>query len=433
MAATLSLDLSKDRVEMGKSVTAKFTYTGTQKPELIDLELWHDNFYIEQSDPELVINRDKTIISTTKAHLYPRHTGDITLDAIALGGSFVKPQHIHVMPSVRNKIDATPQIGTLKRHYWADESIIININVPLHYARNEVIAKEWLIDGFNITPLDSIKTDTQIQLRWQIVTPLKGEYHLEPPTIIQRGRGRFRFHLPKIAFTIKPLPAYLPSSVATGLISISSQLIKIKDQTHLKIRLQKDGYLPNEIEGIQALINQLSHAESSLTTQTSNKIENEINTHDITITLPQWIWFKRFNLKLHYFNPQTGQVDSINHSLPRINTVPKAIQQSIVFFLIFGVLFFLKTLNKKSQQWNKLKKLKQQIHHAQNAHSIRAILLSHQQRKTLQEWAETIGTEEAERIKNLLNQACFQGKVNNDLKNIKSILSSNALFRLKDF
>lgn len=432
-AANLELELSKNQLEMGKHLTATFSYEGDTKPEQIDLGLWQDDFYIEQGDAELSYTTSGAIISTTKARLYPRHSGNITLDAIALGGSFVKPQHIKVSPSIRNKRDATPSVDVLKSHYWADEPITIRINAPLHDALNQVIAKEWLVNGFIITQLPSIKTATNVQLKWIIYTPFKGQYALELPAIVQRGKGRFRFHLPKLHFTVKPLPAYLPSSVASGSIKISSEIIHKKQHKVLQLRLKKIGHLPEEIEGFQAFINALSENELALNIQQENSVKQGVSRRKININLPNWLWNPDLKLTLSTFNTQTGRLQKTQHPLPKVNTIPPPAQHALIAIGILSLLIALSLLNKIAKKWHQHQQLKKQLNHAKNAQELRLILLSNQPLKTLSHWAYKTHTADAIKIRDLLNQACYQADSNMDLKAIKSLILTKLKFDLKGF
>jgi len=432
-AASLKLELSDHHVEMGKYLTATFRYEGDQKPELIDLDLWQDDFYIEQSDADLEATATNTIISTTKVKLYPRHTGDLTLDAIALGGSFVKPKHINASPSIRNNIDATPIINPLKNDYWADETIIISIRVPLHYARNEVIAKEWLINGFTIIPLRSIKKDNSVELQWMVFTPFKGLYQLELPTIVQRGRGRFKFHLPQLNFTVKPLPAYLPSSVASGAIEVSSKIMLKGEKKIVRITLQKTGYLPKNIEGLQYFINTLSDNELSHNLQTDEHSDNGITTRNISITLPEWLWGKVLILKIPYFNTQTGRLDSLEHPLPKVYTLPKYAQYFIITLSILTFFFILSIIFNITKKRRQLRDFKQGILQASSAKEIRLILLNKGQFKTLGEWAHQTPSIDMLKMSDFLNQACYQLNTSTELSHLKEYLTTKLKFNLKDF
>ncbi len=407
-AASLELKLSRQHVEMGKSITATFTYQGRTQPNPIDLSLWQNNFYIEQDDADTSNLDTQTIISISKARLYPRRTGQITLDAIAQGGSFVKPQTINVSASIRNNIDATPQIHPLKNTYWADQAIPIRIDVARHDPRNQIIAKEWLVEGFNITPLPSIKTATRVQLQWLIYTPAQGLYELELPAIIQRGRGRFRYHLPKLKLNIKPLPAYLPGSVATGKPHISSQVIQKNQNKILQLTLSKQGHLPQNIEGLQQFIQHLSSDELALNIQTTEQQQHGTTTRHIYITLPNWLWGQKRNIELTYFNTQTGQTDILKHALPRLYTIPQSAQQLMIALSLAFLLIALQQLNKKAITWRKKKAIKQSIRRAKNSQELRNILLNNGQYKTLEEWAQHNPSQQTQHIKNQLNQACYQ-------------------------
>lgn len=421
-SAELRVSLSEKTVEMGKAIQVVFTYEGIKEPETIDLELWQNDFHIRQSDSDLSQHKNGAIISTTKVLLYPRKVGDFTLDAIALGGSFVKSLHVTVTPSIRNQIDATPLIHKIKTSYWADEPIFITVDVPLHNSHNEVIAKAWEPKGMTAIALKSIKTATHVQLKWMLYTPHKGHYRLDLPAIVQRGRGRFRFHSPFIEFTVKPLPAYLPSSVASGHIKISSKIINNDGLKVAQITFRKAGYLPKEIEGLQQFITALSDDELALNIQTLENINQGIAKRQVSVTLPDWLWGQNLTLKVRYFNTQTGRLDTIKHQLPKVYNIPRQAQLIAIGLGIIVLLFTLKALNKTAQKWRYYKKLKQRVLEANNAQELRLTLLNNGQFKTLDEWESKNNSTEALKFKVTLNQACYQPNNKIELHELKKTL-----------
>lgn len=408
-AANLSLTLSSDTVEKGKSITATFEYQGNQEPINIDLTLWENYFFIQQSEADTTLYNDGNIITTSKARLYPRKTGNITLDAIAQGGSFVKPRSIRITPSIRNNIDATPIIHNIQTHYWADEAIFITIDVPLHYKKNEVIAKDWEAKGINIAQLPSIKTDQNVQLKWLIYTPVKGQYELELPAIVQRGKGRFRFHSPKLKFTIKPLPAYLPSSIASGTIEVTSNINTLKDNTQrAEITLKKDGYLPKDIDGIQTFLNELSDDELSLQLQVKQEEKQGKTIRTLTFNLPNWLILKTLELNMRYFDTEKEQLETINHQFEnKVTTIPKNARQILAVLFIIILFFLLIVLIRQLRKWNIKRAFKNEIKQAKYPNDLRLLLVEKYDVKTLEQWTDNIGHKNTDKITQELNSLCY--------------------------
>jgi hypothetical protein len=409
-AATLELKLDKTRLETGKFLLAKIIYRGTQTPGRIDLSQWQDDFFIDRNDAEISSSGDGLVEAEINVRLYPRHSGNLILEAIALGGAIARPAHVLVVDPVRNGIDATPKLRLKKNIYWADQPIDIEIEVPLHDARNNVVADDFELENFEVTRLTNRRIKTKrgvsVVLRWMILTARKGTYTLELPAIQQRGRGRFRFYLPPLSLRIKPLPAYLPPTVAVGKPAIETEVLQQRQhQAFLQINVSHHGRLPEQLAGFSELIETLGVAESAI--EVTHENYDGIARRRYTIALPAWFLPQHVAFNLDYFDTDSGRLKTLHPQTPLLWQLPHYMLWLGILIVTILLFFALSQADKLAAGLRQRYRLRQQILQADDAQQLRHLLLNHSGEKTLFGWRKNQHKKQAEEIAEELNRACF--------------------------
>lgn len=398
-------------MEMGKFIVAHITYEGPIAVERLDLSLWEQDFFLRQGDSETISFESGNYESQTKVRLYPRQIGQFSLDAIAHGGAIAKPQQIQASPSIRNGINAKPTLNQLKAHYWTDENIFLSIDTQLHYAGNKVVADSWEQAGFEIYPLPTqtiIKDDITLKrLNWMVIAPSEGHYQIQLPAIEQRGKGRFRYYLPLVEVTIKPLPSYFPASISVGELTIKSELITHNPNKQLlKIEISKLGYLPSTLEGLHASLSNFINLEQHQIHQTK-KLNNNLNINTYTVEMGEWNFGKKEKLNLKFFNPKTAQLETITHQLPSLWSIP---QFAVILFLIL-IISSLVFLGLKAKpflfNWKMYRIYIKQLKNSATSQQLRYKIVNSDDSKSLSEWANKKTHSNAQDIANKLNEACF--------------------------
>ena len=410
-SAELSLELDKTAIEMGKYAVASISYVGSHDPGAADLSQWRDDFFIDPIDTELEATEQGQIHTLTRLRLYPRRSGDLSLDSIALGGSFIKPQHLLISPSIRNGIDATPRLLPMKASYWADQAIDIRVEVALHDQRNEVVAADFELPGFSLQTLkpERVKTPTgdRIRLGWIIMSPQKGHYRIELPAIDQRGRGRFRFYLPPLQLNIQPIPAYLPPTVAVGQLRVDSGLsTSTGGQRQWQLTVENEGRLPPQLEGLQALLDKLGIDELDLQVLNDSEDSTGLTRRMYTIPLPAWYLGGSQTLQLPFFNTATGRLETLHHQLPTAWQLPRPALWGAIFLLTLLLFYGGYRLNRQADKIRQRWRYRQAIQQAQTAHQLRRQLLLYHQARTLTDWAR-LQTKPTQQLACELNAACF--------------------------
>ena len=409
-AATLELQLDKSRLENGKFLLAKIIYRGVKTPGALDLSQWREDFFIDRNDPEISTSADGQVEVDISARLYPRRSGDLILQAIALGGAIARPAHVLVAAPIRNGVDATPKLRALKSYYWADQAIDIVIEAPLHDARNEIVADDFVAENFSVVRLPDRRIKTaqgeSVLLHWRLLSARKGFHSLELPTIQQRGRGRFRFHLPKLSLRIKPLPAYLPPTVIVGQPMLTSSLQQNGEQAKiLQIEITNHGRLPTQPEGMAELFQSLGVEESAI--ESRDEIREGVARRIYRIQLPTWFAPQRAEINLAYFNSESGRLENLHHRTPWLWRLPRYMTWLGLLIALLALIFIFYRIDQLAERLRQRHRLRQQIRQSANAHQIRRLLLQYSQTKTLQEWRKQQRKASARQVAEALNRACF--------------------------
>jgi len=422
-AATLDLQLDKSRIEMGKFIIATITYHGSKSPAAIDLSQWQDDFYFDRNDPDTVDDENNQLQQQTRVRLYPRHSGEITLDAIAAGGAIAYPRHVQVLPAIRNGIDATPKLQALKTEYWADEAIDIQIDVALHDKRNNVAAKDFEPEFFDSLrlPDQTIDKDRQpaIRLHWQLLSARKGDYWLELPSIVQRGRGRFRFYLPKLKLHIKPLPAYLPPTVPVGQPKVTVAIKTIANQKILQLSIQNRGRLPDGLQGFSDFLQALGIDESTVVSKDIS--QQGVIVRIKQIPLPTWLWPRQIDYRLNYFDSTAGQLKTLQQPLPWLWHAPRGFYWLMILLATLLMFLGMNRLDRWAARWRQRYRLRQQLIRANNPPQLRKILIDSAAVNTLQQWAQQFSRQrtQASALASRLDRACFSNQPTQSLAALK--------------
>ncbi|MCK4707303.1 MAG: hypothetical protein KAU21_01710, partial [Gammaproteobacteria bacterium] len=375
---------------MGKYFLADIRYQGESAAGEFSLSEWQDNFYVDLQDSETVdigIDRDLQQ-KTSRVRLYPRHSGQITLASIAFGGAIAKSSVITVKQSIRNGIDGTPVIQPIQQNYWSDQAIIIQVDVALHDPGNIVESNDLEAEGFILQTLSTQRIQSTgvdvMRLKWLLLTPNKGHYEIELPAIHQRGRGRFRYHLPILKLNIKPLPAYLPPTIPVGSLTVHSEIIKPESQSPgFLLTIQKSGRIPEHVEGLQTLFEGLGL--DRLDVEIENRIDASTGrvSRSYQIPLPAWYFAQPNSIQIPYFDTTKGKLEYLQHQLPGIWLAPdyiKIIGGFIILLIIFYAGYRINNLAEKVRLW---KRLQLQISQSNSAHQLRRLLLKTQPAKNL--------------------------------------------------
>lgn len=427
--ALLKVVPDKSQVEMGKFLSVRIIYIGDSVPDSSSHDLWFEDFFVEHRETETETLPNALIQFTEYLRLYPRSSGNKTLGSIAMGGAFAQPVSIKVLPVIRKGIDGTPYWQALPESIWQGETIKVSITQNLLHPSNQVIAEDVVFPGFYVQSTEQevwLKNDIKkVQLNWMITANKQGVFQLDLPAIVQRGRGRWRFYLPRAVLEVKPLPAYLPATVPVGQLSIETGLSYKGDQPFWWVELRNKGQLPEEIYGIRKQLSALTGLDAELVEQLSDtylSIKQAGPDEDgfpsqrgfiqrYQIPVPEWTWgfTEGPEISAAYFSVQAGHTKIIKKHLPAVWHISKPWLS--VFFVLFCLvlLLLLYGLNKGLKNimaWRHYRHLLSQTH---QAHELRKLLLLQGDFLTLDAWAADgfVQQEAKNNIARQLNALCY--------------------------
>lgn len=431
----LSVKPDKTQVEMGKYFSVSLIYIGKTIPDISHLQKWYHDFYIDRRDTEAEDLSNGLIQYTENLRLYPRSTGKKVLHAIAMGGAIASPVMLNVVPIVRKGIDAAPQWQLLPDTIWQGETIKVSVIQNLLHQSNTVVVDNVSFPGFSVHALEqeiiSIDHIKKIKLSWLITAQSYGVHQLELPSIVQRGRGRWRFYLPRMQIAVKPLPSYIPPTVPVGKLSIQTGLISDKNKLFWFVDLQNEGFFPEEIYGIRKQLADLAGIAVEMVklfhTQSAPEVpKGYIQRYQFPI--PDWSFgtAKGDKVSISYFDVHEGRILKISNTLPRVWSIPVLGQNLFYIFLLFilcGLVWSLYKGWKKRLNRKNFLSLLNQIRHS---YELRQLLLSQADCYTLDEWSlkqsSSNKKNQAKSIANQLNSLCYARSSQISLSDIKQQL-----------
>lgn len=423
-AATLSLKPEQNQMEQGRSLTVNMLYIGPASPDELNVKRWQSQVFIEKRDREEQRLPDGRLEVKQRLTLYPKSTGLLTLGPLALGGAKSDRFDLLVTPAVVNDVDITPIWRPLPDQIWQGESIERCLTIPLSEQRNRVKVDLPEIPGISVVQTQN-KTysfeDKPIAERcWRFMPQQPGNYLIELPPIIQRGRGRWTFYLPTQTVEVLPLPSYLPTSISVG-------------KPDIQVQQGVEGWNVSVHRIGSQLEPSLWGVKSALAKAAGHSVDLILE-HEGAVFVPyqRWSFGQVSNAKIPYFNTATGRLDSVDVPLKAPWQLPLV---GVLLLSIAGLAILIKVtlvgvgLIRRRERH---KTAKQLIKSATTADQLRTVLLSSglesadksAQYKTLQQWAEAQGDQEAISLANTLNQLSFAKSDNLPLDEIKRILIS---------
>ncbi len=409
--ASLNVELSSTQVEMGKYLSVKIKYVGNNDPGLSDLQQWREQFFIERQDVNVESLISGEIQTVDHLRLFPRQVGALVLDAIALGGAIAKPLKVSVVPTVRSGIDGTPRVLPLPARVWQGEEVSLTVEVALLHPANELSVQQIPFPGFSIARYSSEKKSVNgidvVALHWQLIPKVKGRYRLELPPVVQRGRGRWKFYLPRSQLEIVPLPSYLPPTVAIGKLAMQTRLQQQGDQLVWQLLLSNKGPLPKELYGVRATLARVADADPEdivLSTTGATQL------YQVAVPSWSWGWGKGPEITLRYFDTESGKLKILVSYLPAVWRVPGAVLTVLVLLaaVITGLLLLL--IYKYGKRVVALRRYRQLLAQTSDAHELRQRLLQAEGERTLSAWSAHQHDGAARKIAEQLNGLCFASK-----------------------
>ncbi len=376
---SLQVQLKKTSGELGRPVYLKIIGQGLKTDlSLLSLQSLNKQFVLDTKDLDtemLVDNKAKNSIhgvqkatpvrrQTLSLKLYPRQTGELLIAPLSID-KISSHEHKIVISDAHTRGEEISFDWRLSpSEVWQREQIIVSLTVttPEQYAIIKLDKQS--INGFEITPLpvdrrwqeNSHGGKSVIRAGWSLLPLKTGRTILDLPAIQYHLNGVIRrvFYLPEINLNIRPLPSYLPPTIAVGKISVESSVepagrLKKDELAYWNVSIASKSltpyWLPPVLRQIKSSNNiQFFPAASKRSMQPDSKGPNAIVTHSIP--------FKPLNngltelpeISIQYFNPEAGRLESVAHQAEKPITTGRGIRILLILGLLLLLIYMWKVL-----------------------------------------------------------------------------------------
>lgn len=437
-AASLTVDPST--IERGKYANVTVRYTDHAAAPTLDVSRWFDDFHVEPRHVSVETAADGTTEQVARFRVYPRKTGRLTLQSISIGALQTEPATIRITPSVRDGIEGTPTGFDLPDRLWVGESIETCVDMPLYDRNNTLKVSDLNIPGVavRVSRSDRIEIANGMLERhcWSLTALEEGKLPLTPPSITQRGKGRWTFYLPLQTINVWPNPAYLPPTIAIGSPTIRVELVRQAQQAFWSIELTPASVTSTELHGVRkAIAERLNRPIDGLAFDHVMRSEAPFSVQRITVELPRWLWGwgTPIEIPIRYFDTAEGKLSVSSFALPRTWRVPRwasvAGASILVGLIAYGAFYFRGFLCAViRRQW-----LKRKIQRSRSADELYQLLLRNgdlghcirpRAFQSLSAWAQSHPRSPFKTLADELNRMRFSGRALRDLSAYKNKLIS---------
>jgi len=438
----LKVSISKTEKQIGQYFRVTLRYRGEKKLSQIKLQKWKQDFKIIEGDEYESEDELRQIIQVLKLRLYPRVEGVLTLPVLRLGQEKSQAMHVNVIASQVNKSHVKLNWTLSNDSPWQREPVFLRLQLQTKDIAAHVLlalseTKNGLFKPLKIQRRVLDDGSIVFDVGWVFYLKQEGSLLIDFPVIRYQlsGSDRRRFYLPLQTLNVKALPSYLPPNLPIAKLTLHSEVItndnpvSAKNNHSWKILVQTPALMSQGVPGLAkqlAMINAYDIAKIKIEKIRSEDKNQHTDQFTYYAPLPQWLmpFGKKLEVKLRYFNPTTGQVDTMLHTLPRVWNMPQW-AWTIVFFI--SLILFITIILKLKPPFDgqlRLIKFRKQIKAAETPQQLRNIILDYVQVITLSQWVNQNSGNFNRKLSlsNKLNKICFSNIHEGNLAQLKQKL-----------
>lgn len=233
-AAPVEMHMKSSSVEFGEPFRLELRAPASAPPlDTLDLAPLYADFAVETPDPvETAAHGEQR----WKMRLFARHPGRLTIPPLTLQGQRTRPLQVVATPAL-DRTDRRP-IRVAGRHghtsVWTQQAVTVTMEVETgsRFARLEADSAQpdgLLVLGPTRTrhpPEGEDKGRMRFTLRWTVYPQRAGDTALQLPPVryVRDGVTTHRFYPPRLQLHVRPLPEYLPPTMAVGRIGLDVRL-----------------------------------------------------------------------------------------------------------------------------------------------------------------------------------------------------------------
>ena len=428
--SSLDVEIRNPRSELGKPVYLKIIGHDIQADlSILSLDALKDQFAIDtiDLDKEKVRIFDKhdegkgsTEITrqTLSLKLYPRQTGELVIPSFSIGKISSTTKIIVIQDTSTDGTKITLAWKLSSPEVWQREQIIISLTLttPEQFATIKLLEED--IDGFDLVPLAIKRKWTEneqggkstITTGWSLLPLKAGSIDFKFPAIEYHLSGVTRrvFYLPVMKATVRPLPSYLPPTIPVGKIKVRSSIsptgiLSTSDLAYWNLSVESKSLTPFWLPPV---LWQIKSNDSTIFYPAISKRSVHPDNQGIHGRVDHLIPFKSLKngftnlptLKIQYFDPATGRLESTTHETERPLSISTTVRVLLALILIIISLYLslllLRFIYKRLRYRKQYLSAIQKIRHAQTFMDVRAGLRmvataeSWPENLSLSEWAE---------------------------------------------
>jgi hypothetical protein len=322
---SLEVQLKKSSGELGRPVYLKII-AEELKTDLSNLSLLslNEQFVLDSKDLDTEIvqqtdgngkQKSRTPIrrQILSLKLYPRQTGELLIPSFSIDKINSAEKTVKIQDAITDGKIISVDWDFTSPEVWQREQIIVSLTLttPEEYATIR-LAKQSVV-GFEITPLpvnrewieDKQGGRSRITTGWSLLPLISGNLEIDLPAIEYHLSGVIRrtFYLPKIKLAIRPLASYLPPTIPVGKVKIETSITPA-------------GMLnTNDLAYWNISIKPLSNGLTKLP-----------------------------GLKIQYFDPVTGKLESVVHQTKSPISIGNATRILAIFISLIVLLYLCRRL-----------------------------------------------------------------------------------------
>lgn len=371
--SSLEVQLKKSTGELGRPVYLKIIGKDLNSDlSMLSLQSLNVQFVVGSKDLETEILQQSDADSnqfgnapihqqTLSLKLNPRQTGELLIPPFSIDKISSAEKRVTIRDATTDGEKISVDWKLTATEAWQREQIIVllTLTTPEQYATVK-LAQET-VDGFEVTalPVKRVWNENKhtnrsiITAGWSLIPLKPGSMAVDLPAIEYHLSGVIRrvFYLPKIKLKIHPLASYLPPTIPVGRIQVKTSvaptgILNTNELAYWNIHLESQSLTPYWLPSILRQINSNDSihffpATSQRSVHPDNKGVHGRVTHTIPFKPLQNGFLDLPELKIQYFDPASGRLETIVHRAEQPFSASMQIRFLIILILSILLVYLL--------------------------------------------------------------------------------------------
>lgn len=353
----LRIEVMDKQVEYGRPIQVELFAQGHRLDlAALDLSALEADFTVEI--PDTVVRDNETGQQHWRLRLYPRSHGELQIPSLVLQDSKTEPVQLGISPAMDGKKNSPLQVTSQvdNTEVWLRQAVEVSMLIDSSnpYARLETDTLQH--DAIDIRLLPRTRTSRQVEgeqrtlhrIGWVLYPQTPGTQRVQLPAIKYRGdTGTYRFYPPPIDLRVRPLPAFVPPTLPVGRIQLDIALpddwfLARHELAFLKLQINSEAQ-PDQRHS--ALLRQFKSSEDVtfypprdwLEADENDARNSSTHSYQLPFTIKTMGLVKLPAVRLQYFDPSTGKIETHSQPVGRILSLP----QWLIYAVSLGLLLVL--------------------------------------------------------------------------------------------